>query len=162
MLTSLRTVTRLPELLVDAAEATADTAQRLSGLQRAVIDRLGSLDRGLRDILALLPAVASDLERVRATVEPQHERVATIERGLGILPAVAADLQSVRATVEPQHERVAAIEQTVSRLEARLADLQSTLSLLKGDVQDAAEHLPDLDAPGPLARARDTLTGRTS
>jgi chromosome segregation ATPase len=150
-------VTQLPQLLADATHATTETAQRLSGLQRAIIERLGSLDRGVRDVLALLPAVAADLERVRATVEPQHERVAAIERGLAILPAVAADLKSMRATVEPQHERVAAIEQTVSRLEARLVDLQATLALLKTDVEEATEHLPPPNAPGPLARARDTL-----
>jgi chromosome segregation ATPase len=156
-----RNVTRLPGLLVDAAYATIETAHRLSGLQGAVTNRLSSLDRRLRDALAVLPAIAEDLEKVRATVEPQHERVAAIEHALTVLPAVAAELERVRGVVEPQHEQVATIDKTVTRLEARIAELQSTLSRLEDDVEDATEHLPDPDAPGPLSRARDALTGRS-
>src|SRR5688572_4346749 len=70
VLNPLGNVIRLPQPLVHATQASMETAQRLSGLQRAVTDRLGSLDRGVRDVLAILPAVAADLERVRATVEP--------------------------------------------------------------------------------------------
>jgi hypothetical protein len=130
VLTSVRHVTRLPQLLVGAAQATVDSALRVSGLQQALIDPLGSLERGLSDILALLPALASDLERVRATIEPQHDRVA-------------------------------GIEQTITRLEARINDLHGTLRLLKVDVHDVTEHLPDPDTPGPLARARDALAGHS-
>jgi|1186.fasta_scaffold521097_1 hypothetical protein len=111
-------------------QAAVDTTHRLPSIQRVVTARLGSLDQGLRDLLALLPAVASDLERVRATVEPQHQRVA-------------------------------AIEQTLTDLNRRLRELDSTLKLLKTDVEDATEHLPDPNAPGPFARARDTLVGRS-
>jgi hypothetical protein len=141
---------RVPQQLVDAMQATTETARRLPGLQRVVTERLGSLDRRVRDVLALLPAIAADLERVRATVEPQHERVAAIESGLAILPTIAADL-----------ERIVGIEQAVARLDLHLSELQGTLALLKGDVEGATERLPDPDAPGPLARARDTLTGGT-
>jgi hypothetical protein len=160
VLSQLRNVTRVPDQLIDAMRATTETAGRLPGLQRLVTERLGSLDRGVRDVLALLRASAADLERVRATVEPQHERVAAIERGLGILPGLAADLERVRATVEPQHERVVGIEQTVTRLDLHLTELQETLALVKDDVEDTTERLPDPDAPGPIRRARNTITGR--
>ena len=113
------------------------------------------------DALAALHQVAGDLERVRTTVEPQHARVAAIEGGLEVLPAVAADLERVRATIEPQHRRVEAIQHAVGRLEERLAELQRTLQVLKGSVEGAAERLPEPDAPGPLARARETITGRS-
>jgi hypothetical protein len=160
MLNTLPKVTRLPQQLIDAIQATTEAARRLPGLQRVVVDRLGSLDRGVRDMLALVPAIAADLERVRATVEPQHERVAAIERGLAILPDLAADLEGVRATVEPQHERVAGIEQAVARLDRSVSEMQRTLAVVKGDVEDATERLPDPDARGPLARVRETVTGR--
>ena len=107
------------------------------------------------------PGSPADLERVRATVEPQHGRVAAIESALEILPALAAEVERVRGTVEPQHRRVEAIQHAVGRLEERLAELQQTLQVLEGSVEGAAERLPDPDAPGPLARARETITGRS-
>jgi hypothetical protein len=147
--------------LIDALWATLETARCLPDLQRVVTERLGSLDSGVRDVLALLRASAAALERVRATVEPQHERVAAIERGLAILPGLAADLERVRAIVEPQHGRVVGIEQAVAHLDLHLSELQETLTLVKHDVEDATARLPDPDAPGPIRRARETITGRT-
>jgi len=166
---------RLPQQLGEALQAATDTAR--------------SVDRAVRETLAALRDVASDLERVRSTVEPQHARVAAIEGGLEVLPALAADVERMRATVEPQHERVAAIESglpvlaaeveriretvepqhlrveaiqhAVGRLEERLAELQQALQAVEGTVEDATDRLPDPDAPGPLARARDTITGRS-
>ncbi len=104
-------------------------------------------------MLALVPAIAADLEWVRATVEPQQERVAAIERGLAILPGLAADVEGVRAIVEPQHERVAGIEQAVARVDLHLSELQRTLAVLKGDVEDATERLPDPRRPMDPSRA---------
>src|SRR4051812_22983698 len=93
MLTTLRSIASLPRHLVDGMQAAVETTHQLPSLRRVVTARLGSLDQGLRDLLALLPAVASDLERVRATVEPQHQRVAAIEAAIVVLPGIAADLE---------------------------------------------------------------------
>jgi hypothetical protein len=90
-------------------------------------------------------------------------RLGGIDQGVqglaGVLPAVAAEVQRVRETVEPQQERVAVIEAGVLRLEQRLADLAATLELLRQDVDNATDLLPDPDAPGPLARAREAIAG---
>jgi hypothetical protein len=124
-----------------------------------------------REIVALLPTVADDLTRVRVTVEPQYERVAAIQAGVvGLLPLLA-DVEAMRATIEPRHERAASIQRAldilprlgadltaIGQLSERLASLHHTLSLLKSDFTDATEHLPDPDAPGPIARAREALT----
>ena len=59
-------------------------------------------------------------------------------------------------------QRVEAIQHAVGRLEERMIALQRALQTLEGNVEEATELLPDPDAPGPLARARDTLTGRSS
>jgi chromosome segregation ATPase len=189
MLGPLRDLTRVPNAILGAAGTTMEAARNLRTLQRIVTDRLASLDGGLREITAVLPTLADDLKRVRATIEPQHERVADIqagltgllplahdvkamratiepqhervaiiERALDILPQLGANLTAVVATIEPQHERVAAIERDVGLLNERLAGLQQTLSHLKKDVADATELLPDPDAPGPIARAREALT----
>jgi hypothetical protein len=161
VLNVLRDVARVPRKLIDAIEATTETARRLPGLQWVVTERLGSLDRGVRDALELMRSITADVERVRATVEPQHDRVAAIERGIAILPDLAAEIERVRATVEPQHDRVVGIEQAVARLDLHLSELQRTLAVLRGDVEDATERLPDPDARGPLARVRETVTGRS-
>ncbi|MBE2319452.1 hypothetical protein DVA67_025985 [Solirubrobacter sp. CPCC 204708] len=129
MLGPLKDLTRVPNAILGVAGTTVEAARNLRTLERIVTDRLASLDQGLREIVAVLPAVADDLMRVRAIVEPQHERVAAIERDVG-------------------------------RLDERLASLQHTLSLLKSEVTDATELLPDPDAPGPIARAREALTSR--
>jgi len=126
---TLRNVTRVPQELLDATRATTEMARRLLNLQRVVTERLGSLDRGVRDALALVTAMAADLERVRGIVEPQLERVAHIE-------------------------------EAVTRLDLHLSELQATLAALKGDVEDATERLPDPHTRGPLARVRETVTGR--
>lgn len=160
MLATLRSVMRLPQQLMDGVRAMTDVARQLSGLQRVVTDRLASLDARVRDALALLPAIAADLERVRATVEPQHERVAAIERALDSLPALLADVEGVRGIVEAHYQRVVGVEQAVAVIDGHLSRLQETLSVLRGEVEDATERLPDPDAPGPLRRARETLTGR--
>src|SRR5438045_1836235 len=110
---------RVPDAILGAANTAVEAARNLRTLQRIVTVRLASLDQGLREIVAVLPTVADDLTRVRATIEPQHERVAAIERDVG-------------------------------QLNERLASLQHTLTLLKSEVTDATEHLPDPDAPGPI------------
>ena len=161
MLGTARSLLRLPEQLGGALQATAEVARRLPELQRVVTERLGSVDRGVREAVVALAGVAGDLERVRATIEPQHARVAAIEGGLEILPALAANVEQVRETVEPQYRRVEAIQHAVERLEERLAELQRTLQVLESNVEDATEKIPDPDAPGPIARARDTITGRS-
>ncbi len=55
---------------------------------------------------------------------------------------------------------MSAIEAIAARLGLRVGELQRTLARVQGDVEDATEHLPDPDAPGPIARAREALTGR--
>ena len=95
---------------------------------------------------------------MRSTVEPQHERVAAIESGLR---RARRGRRADPCNVEPQHLRVEEIQHAVARLEDRLAELQQALQTVEGTVEEATDRLPDPDAPGPFARARDTITGRS-
>lgn len=157
MLPTIRNLARLPQLAVDASVAVVDVAQRVAALQLIVGDRLAALDRAVGEVLVVLPAVADDLRCVRATVVPVEERLAAV---LASVARLAGDVERLRTVAEPQLERVSAVEEIAARLELRVGELQHTLARVQGDVEDATEHLPDPDAPGPIARARDALTGR--
>ena len=86
-------------------------------------------------------------------------RLGSVDQGVnGVLEALPAEFARVRDILEPQQLRVSAIEDAVLRLELQLGTLSDTLERLRGEVVDATEHLPDPDAPGPLARAREALT----
>ena len=157
MLAMIRNLARLPQLAVDASGAVVDVTQRVAALQLIVGDRLAALDRAVGEVLVVLPAVADDLRRVRATVVLVEERLAAV---LASVARLAGDVERLRTVAEPQLERVSAVEEIAARLELRVGELQRTLSRVQGDVEDATEHLPDPDAPGPIARAREALTGR--
>jgi hypothetical protein len=122
-------------LVIDAARLTGGVVQTVAQLPETIGDRLSALDRGLQDILALFPAAVADLASVRTIVERQDARV-----------QVAV-------------ERVAAIEQIAARLETQTSDVQQRVARVQALLETAVERLPDPDAPGPLARARDALTG---
>jgi hypothetical protein len=122
-------------LVIDAARLTGGVMQTVAQLPETIGDRLSALDRGLQDILALLPAAVADLASVRSIVERQDARV-----------QVAV-------------ERVAAIEQVADRLETQMSDVQHRVARVQALLETALERIPDPDAPGPLARARDALTG---
>jgi hypothetical protein len=121
--------------VIDAARLTGGVVQTVAQLPETIGDRLSALDCGLQDILALLPAAVADLASVRTIVERQDARV-----------QVAV-------------ERVAAIEQIAARLETQTSDVQQRVARVQALLETAVERLPDPDAPGPLARARDALTG---
>jgi hypothetical protein len=122
-------------LVIDAARLTGGVVQTVAQLPETIGDRLSALDCGLQDILALLPAAVADLASVRTIVERQDARV-----------QVAV-------------ERVAAIEQIAARLETQTSDVQQRVARVQALLETAVERLPDPDAPGPLAHARDALTG---
>jgi chromosome segregation ATPase len=154
-------LTSVPRRLLGAGRAAIEAAESLPALERAAASRLRSLDRAVHELMAVLPAIAGDLARVRAIVEPQFERVAAIESLIAGLPVLAGELEAVRSILGPQQERVADIEAMVARMETLLGDVQGALERLEARTAKAAELLPDPDAPGPIARAREALTGGT-
>ena len=120
-----------PRAMSDAAEAAGEAVRRLPGLERLVADRISSLDDGLRELLALLPEMASDLRRVRETVEPQESRVHAIQDAISRLEVRIDGLQASLDTVAH--------------------DVHGALELLPD---------PD-DDQGPVAAVRGVLTGRS-
>lgn len=121
---------RAPRAMSEAAEAAGEAVRRLPGLEQLAADRIASLDQGLRDLLALLPEMASDLRRVRQTVEPQSSRVHNIEEAIGRLEGRIDGLRG--------------------RLDTVARDVHAALELLPDPASDT----------GPVAAVRDALTGR--
>ena len=109
MPSTLQTLTRLPRAAFDAAQATTVAARRIAALQRTVIDRLGSLDRSVRDIAAALPTVVRDIAQIRATVQPQYERVTTIEGTIARLETRLAELQTTLKLLNDEVKNAAAL-----------------------------------------------------
>ena len=142
--------------LFEVARVTSGLARGLAQLPRAIGNRLEALDRGVQEILSVLPGAAEDLHGMRGLLEAQYEHVSA---AVSTLSGLAEDFERLRAAVEPQMRRVTALDQTAGRIEEHLLDLQQKISKLERAAEAAIERLPDPDAPGPLARARDALTG---
>jgi len=131
LLTGLLAPLRLPGRVVHAVEAVADSLQHVGPLRAEVV-------------------------RIRKQSEPLGE----------LLPAVQAMREEMGTRLDSLHEVVVALEGVETHLDTiveglvdRLATMHQTVLALQDDVQRFTDRLPDPDAPGPLERARDAITG---
>jgi len=131
LLTGLLAPLRLPERVVRAVEAVADSLQHVGPLRAEVV-------------------------RIRKQSEPLNE----------LLPAVEAMKEEMGTRLDSLHEVVVALEGVETHLDTivegivgQLATMHKTVLDLQDDVQRFTDRLPDPDAPGPLERARDAITG---
>ncbi len=108
-----------------APAALAADLNLIPGAMRSV----RTIETMLTSLLAAVDPLLTDVERLRKTVEPQHERVAHIERMMQVL-----------------EQRTAVIETTILGL---ASDADQALRALPD---------PD-DDRGTLAKAKDTITG---
>ena len=131
LLTGLLSPLRLPERVVSAIE---DIAERLEDV-RPMRENVETIREQSSDLNELLPAMTSMKEDLGGRLDSLHEcilELEDIEKGLDMrVGDMCKELTTMRATVEE----------------------------LKGDVERITERLPDPNAPGPLERARDILTG---
>lgn len=133
---------RLPRRALESLDLLADATRRLGRFEDAVLGHLGSLDEQARSI-------GEDLAAAREQVESLHAHVALLDRTVTRIGEVVAQLD----------ERVAALDGAMPRLEHQVATTRQTVDGLKEELNDLAEHLPDPDGPGPIARAREAITG---
>lgn len=108
------------------------------------------------DALADVSLIRSEVVRIRQQSESLDE----------LLPALNALKQDLGGRLDSLHEIVNGLEgiesdldTTVAGLVNQLGALHQTVLTLQDDVQRFTDRLPDPDAPGPLERARDALTG---
>lgn len=155
---------RLPRTTLDALETLADAARRLPALRRAVtgglermeqrldalLDGIGALGTDLRGMRRDVKAFGSDITALRERVSAIEPRTARIVKTTDGIPKSLQDLEDIERDIE---QRTQTLDARLSRLEKALVDVVDL-------GRQATKRLPDPDAPGPLARARDALTGR--
>ncbi len=117
----------------------------------------------------VLAAIEDIAEAVR-DVGPLRAEVETIRRqsaDLGkLLPALTSMKEDLGGRLESLHECIVELEGLEEGLDKRVTGLcqeitamHRTIGGLKGDVEQITERLPNPNAPGPLERARELLTG---
>ncbi len=132
LLNGLFSALRLPERVVVAIET---VAERLEDV-RPMRDAVEAIRKQSMDLADLLPALTRMQEDLGGQLERLHECIVELE------------------AVEK------ALEKRVEGLCEEITAMHATVGGLKGDVERVTERLPDPNAPGPLERARDVLTGR--
>jgi hypothetical protein len=80
---------------------------------------------------------------------------------IAALEPALADVKQLRQIVDAQQDQVTHIEAMVQRIERRSQVLERSVVDLRADADEAMRALPDPDDEerGPLAKARDVLTG---
>ena len=104
-----------------------------------------------------------DIRPMRAEVETIRNQSADLDE---LLPALTSMNRDLGARLENLHECIVELEgiekgldEQVGELCREIAAMHRTVGGLKGDVEHITERLPSPNAPGPLERARDVLTG---
>jgi len=131
LLTGLLAPLRLPVRVLEAVEMAVDALADVS-LIRSEVVRIRQQSESLDELLPALNALKQDL----------GGRLDSLREIVNGLEGIESDLDT-----------------TVAGLVTQLGALHQTVLTLQDDVQRFTDRLPDPDAPGPLERARDALTG---
>lgn len=131
VLTGLLAPLRLPARLLGAVEMAVDALADVS-LIRSEVVRIRQQSESLDELLPALNALKHDL----------GGRLDSLREIVNGLEGIESDLDT-----------------TVAGLVNQLGALHQTVLTLQDDVQRFTDRLPDPDAPGPLERAREALTG---
>ncbi len=165
VLSGLLAPLRLPERALEALDAVRQAVQELGPI-RSEVTRVREQTEPLAD---LMPTA----ERIREQTEPVTELLPVTERIreqaeplAELLPALERIEESLGGRLDSIHEVVVALEseesylnKAVKGLVGELEAMHETVSRLQHEVERITERLPDPNAPGPLAKARDALTG---
>jgi hypothetical protein len=158
-ISDLQALARAPR---DAARDLAVIAQALQTLPEisAAVEPIPKAINAIRDV----PGIQDAAARLPDVIDAVH-RVPTIEALLlsliAALEQALADVKRVREIVDAQHEQVTHIEVMVERIERRSQVLERSVVDLQAKADEAMRALPDPDdeGRGPLAKARDVITG---
>lgn len=166
ILSGLLAPLRLPERVMKALDSLAAASEHL-GPMRAELTRMGKEIPRVREQTEMVPDLPPLVARISEQAEPLAELLPALEgleRGLG--ERLDGLEKSLGKRLDDVHEVIVALEgdestlnKTVGALAVEIAAMHKTIGTLQGDVKRATDRLPDPDAQGPLAKARDVLTG---
>lgn len=128
--------------MIASTVASGETYDDRSG---GILTRLVAPLRLPERLVATLEIAAEALEHVG----PMRSEVVTIRSRLDSLHEIIEKLEGVEAH----------LDKTVDELVDEIKAVHKTVRDLHDDVEHMTDRLPDPDAPGPLARARDAITG---
>lgn len=122
---------RLPERVIDALQTLAEAAQEIAPIRH-------------------------ELTRVREQTEPLSQLLAALE---GVESGLGERIDSLRHVVIALEGRESHLNKTTGELGTELRAMHETIAGLKADLTRITDRLPDPESRGPLAKARDVLTG---
>jgi hypothetical protein len=123
-------------------------SDRLPGLVDAVL-RVPEIEALVVEVAELVRVALTDVGQLRETVTTQHAEIRS----------AVADVAQLREVVVTQHGDVEQMKAMLAAVDRRTALLTEILTELQALARDASQALPDPDAPGPLARAREAISG---
>lgn len=131
ILTSLVAPLRLPERLVATLEIAAEALEHV-GPMRSEVVTIRKRSESLDEFLPALDGLKKDL---------------------------GGRLDSLHEIIEKLEGVESHLDRTVDELVDEIKAVHKTVRDLHDDVERMTDRLPDPDAPGPLERARDAITG---
>jgi hypothetical protein len=158
-ISDLQTLARAPLEAARDLAGIAQAVQTLPDISAAVKPVPGALNAirtlpGVDDAAASLPDLVDAVRRVPTIEGLLVSLIAALEPAL-------ADVKRVTEIVDAQQTQVTHIEAMVERIEQRTQVLERSVVDLQAKADEAMRALPDPDDEerGPLAKARDAITG---
>ncbi len=139
---------RLPERVIEALDSLVESTRELKPIR----SELARVRKQTEPLDKLLPA----LEGIRKQTEPLAEMPPALEH---VRQELGSRLDSLLGVVVKLESDESHLNKTVSVLADEVTAMHKTVSGLQDDIQRLTDRLPDPDAPGPLEKARDVLTG---
>jgi hypothetical protein len=158
-ISDLQALARTP---LEAARDLAVIAQALQALPdiSAAVQPLPAAINDIRNVPGIEDAAASLPDLVDAVHRVPTIEVLLVSLIAAVEPALA-DVKKLREIVDAQQDQVSHIEEMVQRIERRSLVLERGVVDLQAKTDEAMRALPDPDdeGRGPLAKARDVITG---
>lgn len=157
ILRSLLSPLRLPERLLEAVDALAESAREL-GPVRSELTRVADQTESLGGLLPALDAIRDELgERLTAVLEvvrALESQESHLNREVG---ALGGKVDAVSGALDPVGDRLEAIEHGTDRLAREVDSIHQTLRGVQHDIQRITGLRGER---GAMERARDALIGR--
>jgi len=132
----MASVSGLPRRLVASLNGSIDATGDLPAFQRELLERMRSMDEGIGALRQTMEAVQGDVALVAGRCGELERTTRSLEQKTGSL------VQSVDAGLSSQ-----------------LKSVQSVMLRVETLIGQLTERLPDPNARGPLAKARQAITG---